>query len=211
MLRFDRSPRSHQGDPSARRRPFRLLSILGVLGLLVGVAACGHAGALTASSSCAQFLRASAAEEDHAVKTIGLHLGNTMAGDPLEPANISNECGQAPNQTLGALLAPASQSADAPSTGVAASADYSVRLKSCRVSHGSLIASGSFTNSTSRQQDYSLLVSGTDRNGNALGSGGSASLETNAQSTVRWKATIESGFPFKGPPHCMIDEVLYAT
>jgi len=92
--------------PDARRRVSRMahrtLLTAGLLGICFSVTSC--AKPLNASSSCADFLRATIQERDSAVKDIALSLSIKGAGSPLVLPNVEYLCGNSPSAKLGTAV-----------------------------------------------------------------------------------------------------------
>lgn len=80
----------------------RVLSAGCLLGICFTVTSC--AKPLDASSSCADFLRATIQERDSAVKNIALTLSIKGAGSPLVLPNVEYLCGNSPSAKLGTAV-----------------------------------------------------------------------------------------------------------
>ena len=84
------------------RMAHRTLLTAGLLGICFTVTSC--AKPLDASSSCADFLRATIQERDSAVKDIALSLSIKGAGSPLVLPNVEYLCGNSPSAKLGTAV-----------------------------------------------------------------------------------------------------------
>lgn len=83
----------------------RLMSIAASTGIaLIGATGCSGGG-ITATTSCADYLRADSQTRDQAVKTIGLDVGARGAGNPMAVLNVDYECGQSPSAAVGKVIA----------------------------------------------------------------------------------------------------------
>lgn len=82
----------------------RLVSIAASIGIVL-ISVVGCSGGITAATSCADYLRADSHTRDQAVKTIGLDVGASGAGNPMAVLNVDYECGQRPSVAVGKVIA----------------------------------------------------------------------------------------------------------
>ena len=60
---------------------------------------------ITKDSTCADYLAVSTEEREHAVKTIGVQLGASGAGNPMARLNVDYSCGEHPTRAVGKVIA----------------------------------------------------------------------------------------------------------
>lgn len=77
----------------------------GVTRLVVWIGDATGSPAITADTHCRDYLQASTEDREHAVKTIGVELGATGAGNPMARLNVDYMCGQSPETPVGEIIA----------------------------------------------------------------------------------------------------------
>ena len=92
--------------------PMVLIAVIAVL-LVVGgtivpkiiVSINGGGNGISKDASCREYLQASTEDREHAVKTIGLQVGATGAGNPMARLNVDYICGETPGASVGKVIA----------------------------------------------------------------------------------------------------------
>jgi hypothetical protein len=105
---IDNSKRTNFGGLAVVLAVAVTLLIVGGWGVVKVISWAGSAvqsTTITKDTPCSEYLEASTEDRGHAVKSIGVELGATGAGNPMAPLNVDYSCGQRPNTPVGDVIA----------------------------------------------------------------------------------------------------------